>query len=128
MDRRIIEFGLALPEDQRWRGRLRKLIVRNAMADLLPAEVLERTDKADFSCVFIDALLAADKEIFAKPRCAEVGWVEASNVETMYNEFKTFARAHRTAEVPHLWSLWKILGIEIWYQIEYDEATGAEPQ
>jgi asparagine synthase (glutamine-hydrolysing) len=125
MDRRVIEFALALPEEQRWRGMLRKFVLRTAMAELLPPELLTRTDKAEFSCVAIDALLAADAEIFMHPRCAQAGWVDPRRIASMYNEFKEMAQSHRTSTVPHLWPLWKILGIEIWFQMEYDEVTGA---
>jgi asparagine synthase (glutamine-hydrolysing) len=125
MDRRIIEFALALPEEQRWRGMRRKFVLRTAMAELLPPEVLTRTDKAEFSCVAIDALLAADTEIFMHPRCAQAGWLHPKHTASMYSEFKGLAQSHRTSTVPHLWPLWKIFGIEIWFQMEYDEVTGA---
>ena len=124
-DRRIIEFGLALPEEQRWRGPMRKLILRRAMAGLLPEEVLARTDKAEFSCVFIDALLAADPDLFLSPRCAQAGWLDTGRVAHMYGQFRELAHRDRKAEIPHLWHLWKVLGIEIWYQVEYNGVSGA---
>ena len=124
-DRRIIEFGLALPEEQRW---LLKQVFGNRWpwgVGLLPEEVLARTDKAEFSCVFVDALLAADAELLLSPRSARAGWVDAERVAHMYGRFRELARRDPTAEMPHLWHLWKVLGIEIWYQIEYDGTSGA---
>lgn len=123
-DRRIVEFGLAIPEEQRWLGRDRKLVLRRAMADLLPDELQNRTDKAEFSSVFLDALCRADPDIFLSPRCAEPGWVETTEVAKMYRRFRAQANRQPVQTLPDLWPLWKILGIEIWYQVGYNEVSG----
>ncbi len=123
-DRRIIEFGLAIPEEQRWSGRHRKIVLRRAMADLLPDELQNRTDKAEFSSVVVDALLSADPDIFLSPRCAAAGWVDAPQVAKMYSNFRARADRQPMQAQPDLWPLWKILGIEIWYQIGYNEGSG----
>jgi len=120
-DRRIIEFGLAIPEEQRWLGRYRKRVLRRAMKDLLSIEVLQRTDKADFSSVFVAALNLADPEIFLSPRCAAAGWIDADQVAKMYRDFRVQARAGSGMIPRHLWPLWKILGTELWYNRIYHE-------
>src|SRR4029453_7694561 len=51
-DRRVIEFALALPEDQRWRGTETKFILRRAARDLLPPSVARRPGKGDFTYLF----------------------------------------------------------------------------
>jgi asparagine synthase (glutamine-hydrolysing) len=123
-DRRIVEFGLAIPEEQRWLGRDRKLVLRHAMADLLPDELQNRSDKAEFSSVVLDALRCADPDIFLSPRCAGPGWVDTSQVAKMYEDFRAQADRQTVQTHPDLWPLWKILGIEIWYQVGYNEASG----
>lgn len=50
-DRRILEFGLALPEDQRWRGRFAKPVLRNAGRASLPPLLLERSTGTTASSV-----------------------------------------------------------------------------
>jgi asparagine synthase (glutamine-hydrolysing) len=50
-ERRLVEFLLALPEDQRWRGEWPKAILRKAMDGILPETIRVRKDKADFSCM-----------------------------------------------------------------------------
>ena len=125
-DRRIIEFGLAIPEEQRWLGRIRKVVLRRAMADNLPEETRNRIDKAEFSSVFVSALHHADPEIFLAPRCAEPGWIDAGQVARMYNDFTAWAGRHPDETHPDLWPLWKILGIELWFQIVYNGVPGAE--
>ena len=56
LDRRIVEFVFAIPEEQRWRGGQSKFVLREAMKDILPEEIRTRRGKADISEP-IDALL-----------------------------------------------------------------------
>jgi len=49
--RRLVEFLLAIPEDQRWRDEWPKAILRMAMNGILPEPIRVRKDKADFSCM-----------------------------------------------------------------------------
>src|SRR5262249_38777423 len=48
-DRRIIEFALGLPEEQRRRGGTAKYVLRRAVAGVLPDAIRLRRDKAEFS-------------------------------------------------------------------------------
>jgi asparagine synthase (glutamine-hydrolysing) len=48
-DRRLVEFSLALPEEQRWYKERPKIILRQAMRGMLPSLVKNRKDKAEFS-------------------------------------------------------------------------------
>ena len=52
MTRKFMEFSASTPEHIRWRGGLTKFIHRQAMSDIMPAEVVERYDKAGFNQVF----------------------------------------------------------------------------
>lgn len=51
-DRRVIEFSVAVPPDQLFRAETRKLIIRNAMSEIIPELVRTRNDKAEFSHLF----------------------------------------------------------------------------
>jgi asparagine synthase (glutamine-hydrolysing) len=124
-DRRLIEFALAIPEDQRWNARGRKITLRRAMADMLPEEILQRNDKAEFSSVFVDAIRTADPELFRVPMCSQIGWVDAGQVEEMYRRFTENSDRRVGFLHPNLWVLWKIVGMEIWCQTLYNEGTGA---
>lgn len=55
LDRRITEFALAIPSDQFRRGKWTRWIFRNAMRDILPAEICWNQSKAEHQR--IDALL-----------------------------------------------------------------------
>jgi len=51
LDRRLVEFLIAVPEDQRWRGANPKFILRQAMRGILPEVVRTRQGKAGFTPV-----------------------------------------------------------------------------
>jgi asparagine synthase (glutamine-hydrolysing) len=48
-DRRVLEFALALPTDQKLRGGWNRFILRSAMQGILPDEVQWRTSKGNLS-------------------------------------------------------------------------------
>lgn len=115
-DRRIIEFALALPEEQRW-GDKPKFILRKAMGELLPTSVRERILKADFSCIFAHALLTeSTAAIFQSLSIASAGWVDGGQIRTAYH---TMARAYSRGDETyrfHIAQLWMIFGVELWFR------------
>lgn len=57
-DRDLVEFTLSLPSDWRLRNRETRYVLRRAMAGRLPAKVMARRTKFDFSNVFIANVMA----------------------------------------------------------------------
>jgi len=120
-DRRIVEFGLGLPDDQRWRGPRTKWIVREAMRGLLPPALGERYTKAEFSEPWVHALEAfggADR--FATLRIAEAGWVDASRAVALYERMRRAFAAGDLEYARLATRLWSIAGVELWYQAILD--------
>ena len=115
-DRRIIEFALALPEEQRWRDNP-KFILRKALGERLPTSVRERVHKADFSCMFAQALLAeSSAAIFQSLSVASMGWVDGGQIWTAY---QTMAHCYSRGDEAyrfHVASLWMIFGVELWFR------------
>jgi len=113
-DRRIVEFALAIPETQRWRGTRTKFVLREAMRGLLPETVRERQTKAEFSSVFLQAFQTLDGlRFFEGLDIASIGWVKEQRVCSMYREAAD-PRADRSDSFPNSWPLWMIVGIELW--------------
>jgi asparagine synthase (glutamine-hydrolysing) len=50
-DRRLVELCLALPEEQRWRGKWPKTVLRQSMEGILPELIKDRKDKAEFTSI-----------------------------------------------------------------------------
>lgn len=113
-DRRLIEFALALPEDQRWRGAEFKFILRQSMRDRLPASVRQRLDKAEFSPVVRRSLEAAGGgRLFETAAAAGMGMIRSSVLQRMYQE--------QDKGAAHLWPLWSVAGVEIWLRTVWAE-------
>ncbi len=56
LDRQVLEHALVMPRSQRIQHGVSKVVLRRAMSDRLPPEVLHRTGKADLSSAFLDAV------------------------------------------------------------------------
>ena len=119
-DRRIVEFALALPEEQRWRGDEPKYVLRRAMANYLPETVEQRRSKAEFSHTFAEALKAAGGEsLFDSLAIASMGWVNRACVRQMYQQMDRLYAAGDEHYTQHLWPLWMIFGIELWFRAHF---------
>ncbi len=118
-DRRLIEFALALPEEQRWRGTETKFILRRAGADLLPSSVARRTSKGDFTYLYAASLeREGAAETFARLRLEADGFVRGERVREMYR------RLHR-GDRGCLGPLWMILATEQWYRTMFPASRAA---
>jgi asparagine synthase (glutamine-hydrolysing) len=115
-DRRMIEFALALPEEQRWRRDQPKFILRQAMQGLLPESIRQRLTKADFSHVFAEALHAQGGErLFDFLTIASMGWVRGERVREMYREMARLYARGDPGYTKYVWPLWLAYGIELWF-------------
>ena len=111
-DRRLYEFLMAIPDDQRARDSRRKYILRNAMLGLMPNSVLARRDKADFSILFIQTLERIGGEHFFDSMALEsAGWVNRAEFQRMYRD-----RRENYLDA-NIWPLWTTFALELWYRM-----------
>lgn len=141
LDRRLVEFTIAMPEDQRWRGETTKFVLRRAVRHLLPDSVYARTDKGDFSAVLVDAIDAIDaieaNEINAQVggaglvdrlHIAKMGWVKQDHISAMYRELRRSVARRDFGYERVMFPLWLVLGVEHWFRASFLErpADGRE--
>jgi asparagine synthase (glutamine-hydrolysing) len=112
-DRRVLEFVFAIPEQQRARLDLTKVVLRNAMTGLLPERVRQRRTKARFDRVFIDTFNRLGGERLFETMALETqGWVSARRMRQLCRE--------RLATYPsNLWPLWTAFAIELWFRVMF---------
>jgi asparagine synthase (glutamine-hydrolysing) len=113
-DRRLAEFCLRIPEDQRQQGTARKRMLRNAMHNRLPERVRAKTAKAEFSELF-DAVCRT-------PQAAErlqnlsirrhTGWFDPHRLERHIAELNQPA----SPDCPRPWARWMLLGTDLWFE------------
>lgn len=116
-DRRVIEYALALPEEQRWRQDQTKFVLRQAMQGLLPKTVRQRLTKADFSHLHPKAMhVLGGERLFDSLVIAPLGWVDRERVRQMYRHMVTHFAKGDDDYTTYMWPLWMIFGIELWYK------------
>lgn len=115
-DRRFVEFALGLPDEQRYRGREVKVVLRRAMHDVLPEQVRSRQTKAQFSAVFDQAFHSLGADRLFTGLAVEGQWVKGEHVRSMFTSMQGCTRQGEPPPGSFFWSLWRILGIDLWYR------------
>jgi asparagine synthase (glutamine-hydrolysing) len=116
-DLRLVEFMLAVPEEQRWLGGETKRVLRHAMRGMLPEVVRRREIQADFSDLFARALEELGGErAFDDLAIAEAGWVSAPEARVMWRRMVERRSRGDLTYIRDAWPLWVIVAVELWYR------------
>lgn len=114
-DRRIVEFGLALPEEQRWRGRWTKFVLREAMRGHIPELIRTRLTKAEFSHTLILCLIQLEAQgIFENMKTVELGWVDVAAVHVCWRAMMGQYSRGDGEYTDSCWRLWMVAAMELW--------------
>jgi asparagine synthase (glutamine-hydrolysing) len=111
LDHRLVELLFSLPADELIRGGETKSVLRRALADLLPPNVLARRDKLGFvtpTARFLRGALgdlAAD--VFASRAFADRGFVDPGAAQRRLAQ-------HRAGKLEAGFELWRALNLELW--------------
>jgi asparagine synthase (glutamine-hydrolysing) len=111
LDKRLIEFVLAVPTDQTIRSGLRKIVLRNALRGILPEKVLTRRHKTYPDSLFHRGLRERERskveDLLTNTRMAEYGWVSEEPLREQYARY--VAGEMETARI-----LWQAITLELW--------------
>jgi asparagine synthase (glutamine-hydrolysing) len=114
-DRRILEFGLAIPEEQRWRGATTKFVLRNAARDWLPPVIRERTTDTGASgvmCRTVQELVASG--LWQNSVMARRGWVDTGALSRAFTEMSALHGAGDERYDDLANRLWLVCAVELW--------------
>jgi len=110
LDYRLVELLYSLPAGELISNGVTKVVLRRALADLLPPAVRDRVDKLGFVTpdrrFFRGALGAHAAEVFASPSFAARGFVDAEEARRML----AAVRSGRGVAAP----VWRALNVELW--------------
>jgi len=113
LDHRIVEFAATLPFRLKQRGRRSKLVVKDALKDLLPKPVL-RQRKQGFSIPihrwFREELREPFHDLVLGPNALTAGFLERTTVERI-------AHAHAKGRENHGHALYAMLMLEHWLRL-----------
>ncbi len=119
-DRRIVDFAFAVPQDQLWRHKQTKFVLRQAMRGVLPEAIDQRADKADFSHAVGNAFKAqGGARLFDSLAIASANWVDKTQIDRMYRQmYELYANADEEYS-DYIWPPWMIFGIDLWYRMSF---------
>lgn len=113
-DRRLAEYCLRIPEDQRQRGAVWKRMLRNAMAGRLPERVRTKANKAEFSdlfrALFYDPPTQERVRHLTIPRHTD--WM---NRDRLQHRIEAVGRPDHPARTSP-WPLWRVLSADLWFE------------
>ncbi|MBN1765721.1 MAG: asparagine synthase (glutamine-hydrolyzing) [Sedimentisphaerales bacterium] len=114
LDYRLVEFAGSLPFYHKMQGARTKVILRNALAGMLPDEIVNRPDKKGFPTPFAvwlkQVLSEYVNDLFHSSDFKNRGLFHADKVQHLY-------RQHCSNTADHSWLLWRIINIERWMQV-----------
>jgi len=114
-DRRVVEFCLALPEEQRWHGQTLKVVLREAMRGILPERVRTKQTQPELGFLHMEALEAAGGErAFQNLRVAARGWVDADRTRALYRRAAAMFESRDPRYADLVVPLWTVHGLELW--------------
>ena len=115
MDRRLAEFAMAIPEEQRWSGTQSKRVLRDAMAGLLPEATIHRRKTDGASIQMTELKSVHDAGLFQSMELVDEGVLEEAAVSSMYRDMlELFAAADTRYKMlaDQLWTIF--LGECVW--------------
>ena len=114
-DRRVMEFGLAIPEELRWRDGTRKYVLREAMREQLPVDVRLRPASPDAGSAFVPTLGAlADEGLFRHPAIEREGWVHSGEAQAFHDRILARQTSGDPDYTDDVWPMWIVAAVELW--------------
>ncbi len=112
-DRRIVEFAWAIPEDQRTRLGLNRMILRNAMRGILPERIRKRTTKGHFATPFLDSVKFNQSQVdWRALAIARRGWINPDKLKSATDELMD---GYQRGVIGYGVPVWLSLAMEIWH-------------
>jgi asparagine synthase (glutamine-hydrolysing) len=104
---KVIQFAFSTPEWLRARGRTSKWLHRQALKGMLPAQVLTRSGKAEFTVTFRQQLQSLGAEMLHEIVARRAAWIRPQRAIEIYTDYHTIA-SDAWAE----WGLWSVVGCD----------------
>jgi asparagine synthase (glutamine-hydrolysing) len=116
LDHELVGYAARMPERMKVRGLTTKYVLRKAMANVLPPEILTRK-KMGFP-VPVGAWLRGSHrflldEFVTSPRAVARGWFDE-------RALRQLVASHTSGEANHYERLWSLINLEIWQRMQFD--------
>jgi len=120
LDRRLLEFAFAIPDNQRFRPGVTKFVLRNSMRGIVPERVRLRPDKADPTESYAMALIALGGErLFDRLSSVENGWIDGEAVRRLYRSMTAAFSRGDPSYMENVCDLWMVFAVELWLNVVF---------
>ena len=117
LDFRVVEYLFSLPSDQKIKRGVTKVVLRNAMVEILPQEVRNRSDKMGFTTpenIWFRTNLRNQIETMIRSKSfADRGYFNVEKVK------KAFHR-HCEGKTNISFTIWRWVNLELWFRNFFD--------
>lgn len=121
LDHQLVEQAMEIPGGQRLRGWQTKVVLRQALRDLVPAEILTRSKMGfpvPFGSWMRETFRSTLDEYVLSPRALDRKFFRPETLHRIVNEHRCGLRSHADR-------LWLLVNLELWHRMAID---GEEPQ
>jgi asparagine synthase (glutamine-hydrolysing) len=113
-DRRLIEFCLALPPEQKLSGGWTRMVMRRALAGVLPDEVAWRGGKGNLSPNFARGLLAFERGTLEEVILNDSKTIEAYvDITALRKAYEQYVSQRKNADAL---TVWKAVTLALWFR------------
>ena len=127
-DKRLVEFCLSLPPDQKLRNGLGRAVLRHAMKGVLPESVRLREGKTDFlphlKRGLVQDRVLLEKLLFGRQDALQE-YIDLKALRDIYNRF---AADPHEAESNEVFLIWKVAVLSMWFQTLNERALSPIPE
>ena len=117
MDKRLVEFCLALPAEQKLSQGFGRMIMRRALEGILPEAVQWRSSKADLSANFDHGFLKRDRQLVDEVMSNKIQslkkYIELKPIQAAYQRMKS---ASEQASNDDCMTVWKAVILTLWLE------------
>jgi asparagine synthase (glutamine-hydrolysing) len=113
LDHELVEFAMRIPQRLLIKGLSGKVILKKAVADLLPASILHRP-KLGFPTPWSGWLAGPQlddiENLLLEPRSLDRDLINPAAIQRLFQE-------HRTGHRNHDDRIWRLLNLEVWHRV-----------
>ena len=122
LDRRLFEFCLAVPSEQKFKAGFGRIIMRQSLINILPKSVQWRGDKANMTANFINGLLDVNRssleQVLNSDNSSVLKYVNTDDLENAWDRVKQYPEADQRISqmTDDCLTVWKATVLKLWLQ------------
>jgi asparagine synthase (glutamine-hydrolysing) len=116
MDKRLVEFCLALPAEQKLCDGWTRMILRRGLEGVLPAEIQWRGGKMNATPNFIDGLVKRDRHLLDTVMTSKIAYLQdRADLEVLYAAYQRITTQSHATEADHI-TVWQGASLAAWLE------------